>query len=128
MTSALPIPPADSGEPPPPTSPPGCASRPTSATCTPTWRPRTPASSWSTPAARQAWEQGHLPGAVHLPTGRSPPGPSSLIPAGRAGGHLLLGARLQRRDPGRPGVRPLGYPVKEMIGGYEYWVREGFGW
>jgi hypothetical protein len=20
----------------------------------------------------------------------------------------------------------LGYPVKEMIGGYEYWVREGF--
>ncbi len=20
----------------------------------------------------------------------------------------------------------LGYPVKEMLGGYEYWVREGF--
>ncbi|ROQ73322.1 rhodanese-like domain-containing protein [Streptomyces sp. NBC_01260] len=74
-----------------------------------------------------AWDQGHIPGALHLPT--------ALI-AGQA--HELL-------DPAVPVVTycwgpgcngaaraafalaGLGYRVKEMLGGFEYWAREGFG-
>ncbi|MFB6397826.1 rhodanese-like domain-containing protein [Polymorphospora lycopeni] len=73
-----------------------------------------------------AWRQGHIPGAVHLPT--------AMIPVR---GHRLL-------DPHRPVVTYCwgpgcdgatraalalarrGYLVKEMIGGIEYWIREGF--
>ncbi|MFC7898368.1 rhodanese-like domain-containing protein [Streptomyces sp. NPDC057381] len=74
----------------------------------------------------QSWDQGHIPGAVHLPT--------ALI-AEQAG-------RLLDRDvpvvtycwgPGCNGatraalaLAELGYRVKEMLGGFEYWVREGF--
>ncbi|QKW05333.1 rhodanese-like domain-containing protein [Streptomyces sp. NA04227] len=74
----------------------------------------------------RSWDQGHVPGALHLPT--------ALIP--EQAGRLL--------DPATPvvtycwspacdgGVRAalalaeLGYQVKEMRGGFEYWVREGF--
>ncbi|MER7660419.1 MULTISPECIES: rhodanese-like domain-containing protein [unclassified Streptomyces] len=74
----------------------------------------------------ESWDQGHVPGAVHLP--------NALI--AEQAGHLL--------DPAMPvvtycwgpgcngGARAalalaeLGYQVKEMLGGFEYWVREGF--
>ncbi|GAA2255551.1 rhodanese-like domain-containing protein [Streptomyces amakusaensis] len=74
-----------------------------------------------------AWDQGHIPGAVHLPT--------ALI-AERAG-RLLDPARpvvVHCWGPGCDGAARaalalalLGYRVKEMLGGFEYWVREGFG-
>ncbi|MEU9454265.1 rhodanese-like domain-containing protein [Streptomyces sp. NPDC048277] len=73
-----------------------------------------------------SWDQGHIPGAVHLPT--------ALI--------REQAARLLDRDvpvvtycwgPGCNGatraalaLAELGYRVKEMLGGFEYWVREGF--
>ncbi|GAB3848767.1 rhodanese-like domain-containing protein [Micromonospora andamanensis] len=72
-----------------------------------------------------AWAQGHLPGAVHLPT--------ALIGA-RAAGTVPSGARVVTYcwGPGCDGATRaalefarLGHPVKEMRGGYEYWVREG---
>jgi rhodanese-related sulfurtransferase len=71
----------------------------------------------------QSWDQGHIPGAVHLPTAE------------------LATAEL---DPDRPVVTycwgpgcngatraalvlaERGFQVKEMIGGIEYWIREGF--
>jgi rhodanese-related sulfurtransferase len=73
----------------------------------------------------EAWRQGHVSGAVHMP-------------------HAEIAARAAAEiDPSTPvvvycwspgcngGVRgalefaKLGYTVREMIGGYEYWVREG---
>ncbi|GFJ91534.1 rhodanese-like domain-containing protein [Phytohabitans rumicis] len=73
-----------------------------------------------------AWRQGHIPGAVHLPR--------RMIP--------IKAARLLDRDvpvvtycwgPGCDGATKAalelarrGYQVKEMIGGIEYWIREGF--
>jgi rhodanese-related sulfurtransferase len=74
----------------------------------------------------QAWDQGHIPGAVHLPTARIP---------------QLVGEFLDRDipvvvhcwGPGCNGatraalaLATLGFRVKEMLGGMEYWIREGF--
>ncbi|MCR2785854.1 MULTISPECIES: rhodanese-like domain-containing protein [unclassified Microbacterium] len=73
----------------------------------------------------EAWEQGRIPGAVHLP-------------------HRQIARRArQELDPAVPVVvycwspgcnagakgalafAAAGYEVREMIGGYEYWAREG---
>lgn len=72
-----------------------------------------------------SWDQGHIPGALHLPT--------AVLAAGAA----------PRLDPAVPVVvhcwgpgcdgaqraalvlAEQGYRVKELLGGFEYWVREG---
>lgn len=72
----------------------------------------------------EAYAQGHVVGAVHVP-------------------YREIAARVAEFDPGLPVVvycwspgcnagakgalefARLGFAVKEMIGGYEYWVREG---
>ena len=88
----------------PRTSPAGSPSRPTSATSTPRWRPRAP----RVRAARQPQRAGL--GAGARARGAAPAGPGDRGPGGRRTGpvrpgrHLLLGAGLQRRDPGRPGA------------------------
>ncbi|MFK0172833.1 rhodanese-like domain-containing protein [Streptomyces sp. NPDC090306] len=73
----------------------------------------------------ESWEQGHVPGAVHLPT--------ALI--GERAGRLLdrsVPVVTYCWGPGCNGatraalaLAELGYQVKEMLGGFEYWVREG---
>jgi rhodanese-related sulfurtransferase len=72
-----------------------------------------------------AWDQGHLPDAIHLPTNDI---------AGRAAGLIAPDALVVTYcwGPGCNGATRaalefarLGYRVKEMLGGYEYWVREG---
>ena len=73
----------------------------------------------------EAWAQGHVPGAVHLP-GRE-------IPA-RAAGELDPAVPVVTYcwGPGCNGairaalaLARLGYRGREMIGGFEYWAREG---
>ena len=72
----------------------------------------------------EAWDQGHIVGAKHVP-------------------YRDIPARIAEFDPGVPVVvycwspgcnagtkgalafAQLGFAVREMIGGYEYWVREG---
>lgn len=74
--------------------------------------------------SRESWDQGHVRGAVHLP-GRE------------------IAARAGELDPGVPVVTYcwgpgcngatraalalslLGFRVREMLGGFEYWAREG---
>ncbi|MDR3034016.1 MAG: rhodanese-like domain-containing protein [Kitasatospora sp.] len=76
--------------------------------------------------SKAAWDQGHLPGAVHLPTGRiAELAPESIDPA--------LTVVTYCWGPGCNGATRaalafarLGYRVKEMLGGFEYWAREGF--
>lgn len=71
-----------------------------------------------------AWEQGHIPGALHLPHARIPsddtlsPGVPVVTYCWGPGcnGATRAALALARR----------GFPVKEMIGGIEYWIREGF--
>jgi rhodanese-related sulfurtransferase len=73
----------------------------------------------------EAWEQGHVPGALHLP-GREI--------AARAQGELDRSVPVVTYcwGPGGNGATRaalalalLGFRVREMIGGFEYWAREG---
>ncbi|WP_297084378.1 rhodanese-like domain-containing protein [uncultured Demequina sp.] len=71
-----------------------------------------------------AWDQGHARGAVHMPK----PEMASRIPEYAPGTRFVVYCW----GPGCNGatragliISELGYPVKEMIGGFEYWAREG---
>ncbi|WP_248961698.1 rhodanese-like domain-containing protein [Sphaerisporangium perillae] len=75
--------------------------------------------------SREAWQQGHLPGAVHLPTGEIAARAAELIPAGSVVVTYCWGPGCNGSTRAALEFAKLGYQVKEMIGGYEYWVREG---
>ncbi|MFO7245038.1 MAG: rhodanese-like domain-containing protein [Actinomycetes bacterium] len=73
----------------------------------------------------EAWKQGHIRGAIHMPKPDMP----RRIPAEFAPGTRFV---VYCWGPGCNGatragliISELGYPVKEMIGGFEYWAREG---
>ncbi|MGC5169690.1 rhodanese-like domain-containing protein [Microbacterium sp. DT81.1] len=74
----------------------------------------------------EAWAQGHAAGAIHMPTREI---------ADRAPGELRAGVPVVVYcwSPGcNGGVKAalelslLGFEAKEMIGGFEYWAREGY--
>ena len=73
-----------------------------------------------------AWAAGRIPGAVHLPGRRI----AEVAPTRFASGTPVV---VYCWGPGCNGATraalafaSLGHPVKEMLGGFEYWVREGF--
>ncbi|RLP99600.1 rhodanese-like domain-containing protein [Micromonospora sp. CV4] len=72
-----------------------------------------------------AWKQGHLPGAVHLPTAEIASRAAELIPAGSAVVTYCWGPGCNGATRAALEFARLGHPVKEMLGGFEYWVREG---
>lgn len=75
--------------------------------------------------SQEAWDQGHVRGAIHMPKPDMP----ARIPAEYAPGTAFV---VYCWGPGCNGatragliISELGYAVKEMIGGFEYWAREG---
>ncbi|BCJ70636.1 sulfurtransferase [Catellatospora sp. IY07-71] len=76
--------------------------------------------------SREAWEQGHLPGAVHLPTAEIARRAAEVVPAGSVVVTYCWGPGCNGATRAALAFARLGYQVKEMLGGYEYWVREGF--
>ncbi|MGN9803902.1 rhodanese-like domain-containing protein [Micromonospora sp. L32] len=72
-----------------------------------------------------AWRQGHLPGAVHLPTAEIATRAAELVPSGTAVVTYCWGPGCNGATRAALEFARLGYRVKEMLGGYEYWVREG---
>jgi rhodanese-related sulfurtransferase len=76
----------------------------------------------------QAWHQARIPGVVHLPADRIPLLTAGLLDPG-------VPVVVHCRGPGCNGatraalaLATLGYRVKEMPGGIEYWIREGSGY
>ena len=74
----------------------------------------------------QAWEQGHLPRAVRLPSSGIEDWARQTIQPGQTVVTYCWGPACNGATKAALFFAKLGYPVKEMIGGYEYWVREGF--
>ncbi|MEV1332042.1 rhodanese-like domain-containing protein [Micromonospora costi] len=72
-----------------------------------------------------AWAQGHLPDAVHLPTADIPARAAELVPPGSTVVTYCWGPGCNGSTRAALAFARLGYRVKEMLGGYEYWVREG---
>ena len=74
-----------------------------------------------------AWAQGHLPGAVHLPTAEIPARAPSLLDVAVPVVSYGWGPGCDGATRAALALARLGYQVKEMLGGVEYWIREGFG-
>jgi rhodanese-related sulfurtransferase len=73
----------------------------------------------------EAWAQGHVPGALHLPTSVIAERAASAVRAGSLVVTYCWGPGCNGATKAALEFARLGYSVKEMIGGYEYWVREG---
>jgi len=73
-----------------------------------------------------AWSQGHVPGAIHLPIDEiATRAPAELDPAVPLVTYCW-GPGCNGSTRGALALARLGFAVKEMIGGVEYWIREGF--
>ncbi|OEJ98351.1 rhodanese-like domain-containing protein [Streptomyces thermolilacinus] len=74
----------------------------------------------------EAWDQGHIPGAVHLPTARIAADAGRLLDKAVPVVTYCWGPGCDGATRAALALAGLGYHVKEMRGGFEYWVREGF--
>ncbi|GGI48718.1 hypothetical protein GCM10010932_34060 [Agromyces flavus] len=73
-----------------------------------------------------AWLAGRIPGAVHLPGRRIADEAEARFPAGTRVVVYCWGPGCNGATRAALAFATLGYPVKEMLGGFEYWAREGF--
>ncbi|MBH1938000.1 rhodanese-like domain-containing protein [Streptomyces sp. AV19] len=74
----------------------------------------------------QAWDQGHVPGAVHLPTAQIPVLAAEFLDPARPVVVHCWGPGCDGATKAALELARLGYRVKEMLGGIEYWIREGY--
>ncbi|MEU9079326.1 rhodanese-like domain-containing protein [Kitasatospora sp. NPDC004745] len=72
------------------------------------------------------WNQGRIPGALHIPTARIAELAPQLIDPARTVVTYCWGPGCNGATRAALAFARLGYQVKEMLGGFEYWVREGF--
>ncbi|MDT0451093.1 rhodanese-like domain-containing protein [Streptomyces hesseae] len=73
-----------------------------------------------------AWDQGHIPGAVHLPTADVPRLAAGLLDPAVPVVVYCWGPGCDGATRAALALACLGYRVKEMLGGIEYWIREGY--
>jgi rhodanese-related sulfurtransferase len=72
-----------------------------------------------------AWRQGRVDGAIHLPTADIAGRAAEVIPPGTPVVVYCWGPGCNGSTRAALAFSILGYEVREMIGGYEYWAREG---
>ena len=75
----------------------------------------------------EAWDQGHIPGALHLPTAEIGLRAAELLDPAVPVVTYCWGPGCNGGTRAALALALAGYDVKEMIGGVEYWIREGFG-
>ncbi|WP_019630548.1 rhodanese-like domain-containing protein [Actinomadura atramentaria] len=73
-----------------------------------------------------AWAQGRIPGALHLPVARIAADAPALVDPAATVVTYCWGPGCNGATRAALAFARLGYRVKEMLGGFEYWVREGF--
>ncbi|MEU8523463.1 rhodanese-like domain-containing protein [Streptomyces sp. NBC_01216] len=73
-----------------------------------------------------SWDQGHVPGAIHLPTALIAERAEQLLDKSVPVVTYCWGPGCNGATRAALALAELGYQVKEMLGGFEYWVREGF--
>ncbi|CAM5607593.1 rhodanese-like domain-containing protein [Streptomyces pilosus] len=73
----------------------------------------------------EAWDQGRVPGALHLPTALVPERAARLLDPSVPVVTYCWGPGCDGAARSALALAELGYRVKEMLGGFEYWVREG---
>ncbi|MCD9145420.1 rhodanese-like domain-containing protein [Streptomyces albireticuli] len=73
-----------------------------------------------------SWDQGHVPGALHLPTARIPGDAPRLLDPAVPVVVYCWGPGCDGATRAALALARLGYRVKEMLGGIEYWIREGY--
>ncbi|GHG27914.1 rhodanese-like domain-containing protein [Streptomyces filamentosus] len=76
--------------------------------------------------SRAGWDQGHIPGALHIPTAQIAELAPRLIDPSLTVVTYCWGPGCNGATRAALAFARLGHQVKEMIGGFEYWVREGF--
>jgi rhodanese-related sulfurtransferase len=74
---------------------------------------------------RAAWDQGRAPGAVHLPTDEIAARAADVADPAVPVVVYCWGPGCNGAYRAAVEFARLGYRVKEMIGGMEYWIREG---
>jgi rhodanese-related sulfurtransferase len=73
-----------------------------------------------------AWRQGRIPGALHLPTAAVAERADALLDPCVPVVTYCWGPGCNGATRAALALARLGFGVKEMIGGIEYWIREGF--
>lgn len=74
---------------------------------------------------QSSWDHGHIPGAVHIPTAQIPTLAEQIVPADSRVVVYSWGPGCNGSTFAALAFAELGYSVKEMIGGIEYWIRNG---
>ncbi|WP_328429171.1 rhodanese-like domain-containing protein [Streptomyces sp. NBC_00443] len=74
----------------------------------------------------ESWDQGHIPGSIHLPTALIPEQAEQLLDRSVPVVTYCWGPGCNGATRAALALAELGYQVKEMLGGFEYWAREGF--
>jgi rhodanese-related sulfurtransferase len=72
------------------------------------------------------WQQGHIPGAVHMPTREIADRARSELDPAVPVVTYCWGPGCDGATRAALQLATLGFAVKEMLGGIEYWIREGF--
>jgi rhodanese-related sulfurtransferase len=73
-----------------------------------------------------SWDQGHAVGATHIPHAEIAERAPKEIPIDMPVVVYCWGPGCNGAHKGALNFALLGYQVKEMIGGFEYWTREGY--
>jgi rhodanese-related sulfurtransferase len=76
--------------------------------------------------SRDAFAAGHIPGAVNRPYREIDDATLEVLPQHRSVVTYCDGPACNAATRGAAALAALGYRVKEMLGGLEYWVREGY--
>lgn len=74
----------------------------------------------------ESWDQGHIPGAIHLPTALIAEQAGQLLDRNVPVVTYCWGPGCNGATRAAFALAELGYQVKEMLGGFEYYVREGY--